>query len=630
MASLSPSDRALGDLLAGRRILTLPQLDEAVRLAETWNVRLGDAILSRNWIAPGTYYRGLAAYYDLPFVDLQSEPPDQSLLQAADAESYAQRLILPWRRDGERIVIATADPGPETVLFARQRWGAAVDFAVASKFDIVWTVQSVFAGALSHQAVFELAERDPTMSARQVFTPMQAVIAYALLTALVAGFAYAPIATMVALNVAMGFFYLGNFLFKGILVAAGSGGTAERDQAIEIAARQLRDDELPVFTVLVPMYREAQMLPMLAESLRRLDYPLGKLDIKIVLEADDHETIEVARTLGLEGVFEIIRVPSSQPKTKPKACNFALRFARGDYLVIYDAEDRPEPDQLRKVVATFMRSPPEVACLQCCLNYYNSSENWLSRMFTLDYALWFDQMLPGLERLNIPIPLGGTSNHFKTKVLRELHAWDPFNVTEDADLGLRLTQKGYRVGVVDSTTFEEASCHTGNWVRQRSRWIKGYMQTLLVHTRRPLHFVRTTGLLGLVGFVFFIGGTVLAALFNPLFWILFFIWLVTLASGFDGLFPKPVLWLSVFNLLAGNGAFMYLSMLAPIRRGWLDIIPYSLTVFGYWLLMSVAAYRALWQLLRNPFHWDKTQHGVSRYSGAELAVARSGERRCAR
>ena len=219
-------------------------------------------------------------------------------------------------------------------------------------------------------------------------------------------------------------------------------------------------------------------------------------------------------------------MPPSQPQTKPKACNFALRFARGEYLVIYDAEDRPEPDQLRKVVATFRRAPPNTACLQCRLNYFNANENWLTRMFTLDYSLWFDQVLPGLERLNMPIPLGGTSNHFRIDVLRELRAWDPFNVTEDADLGIRLTQKGYRVGVVDSTTFEEASCQAGNWIRQRSRWIKGYMQTLLVHTRRPLHLIRSTGPLGFLGFVFFIGGTVLSGLLNPIFWALYLVWLV--------------------------------------------------------------------------------------------------------
>jgi cellulose synthase/poly-beta-1,6-N-acetylglucosamine synthase-like glycosyltransferase len=198
-------------------------------------------------------------------------------------------------------------------------------------------------------------------------------------------------------------------------------------------------------------------------------------------------------------------------------------------------------------------------------------------------------------------------------VLRKLHGWDPFNVTEDADLGIRLGHKGYRVGVVDSTTFEEASCRADQWIRQRSRWIKGYMQTLLVHTHRPLHLICAVGPVGFLGFVFFIGGTVLAGLFNPVFWALYLIWLVAVVKGFDAVFPQALLFLSLVNLLVGNGAFVYLCMLAPMRRGWLGLIPYSLTAPGYWTLMSIAAYRALWQLVRDPFYWEKTQHGVSRH-----------------
>jgi cellulose synthase/poly-beta-1,6-N-acetylglucosamine synthase-like glycosyltransferase len=619
MQPLSPSDRALGDLLVARRVLSLAQLDEAVALAEAWHVSLGNAILSRNWAEPAVYYQAVAYHYELPFVDLIRDAPDAALLFAEEADIYARNLTIPWKHSDGKILIATAEPGPETVLFARKRWGVNVAFVVASKFDIVWAVQTAFADALSHRAVYELAELNPDLSAQRVFTPGQIMFGYALFTLMLLGLALSPTATLIALNAVMSVFYLGNFAFKGILVFVGGARTINDTIAIE--ARALREDELPVFTVLVPMYKEPAMLPMLAQSLRALDYPLGKLDIKLVLEASDHETIEVASKLGLEGMFEVIRVPPSHPQTKPKACNFALQFARGEFLVIYDAEDRPEPDQLRKVVATFRKSSPNTACLQCSLSYFNSGENWLTRMFTLDYGLWFDQMLPGLERLNIPIPLGGTSNHFKIEVLRELHAWDPFNVTEDADLGVRLTQKGYRVGVVDSTTFEEASCHAGNWIRQRSRWMKGYMQTFLVHTRRPLHLMRTIGPLGFLGFVFFIGGTVLSGLFNPLFWLLYVGWLIAAITGFEAVFPEPLLFLSLFNLLAGNGALVFLNMLAPIRRGWLDLIPYSLTAFGYWVIISIAAYRGLWQLLSNPFYWEKTQHGVSKHVVRELAQA---------
>ena len=616
--ALSASDRALGDLLVGRRVITLPQLDEATELVERWNVRLGDALLSRNWIDPRLYYETYAQNFDLAFVDLIREPPEQALLQAGETDLYASRLTMPWRRRDGRLFIATAEPGPETVLFARTRWGDDIEFVVATKFDIIVAVQTAFSDALSHRAVFELAETDPQMSARTVFTPPQMLAAYAILTAILAGLALAPLNTLIVLNVGIGIFYLGNFIFKAILVSIGGGRSVETDETIAVEARALRTEDLPVFTVLVPMFREAAMLPQIAQALRGLDYPLGKLDIKIVLEAGDRETIEAARGFGLEGVFEIIIVPASKPQTKPKACNFALRFARGEYLVIYDAEDRPEPDQLRKVVATFRRSPPNTACLQCRLSYYNANENWLTRMFTLDYALWFDQLLPGLERLRMPIPLGGTSNHFRIDVLRELHAWDPFNVTEDADLGIRIGEKGYRVGVVDSTTFEEASCRTGQWIRQRSRWIKGYMQTLLVHTRRPLRLMRNTGPLGFLGFVFFIGGTVLAGVLNPLFWLFYIVWVAAAAADLNVIFPQSLLLLSLFNLLAGNGAFTYLVMLAPIRRDRLDLIPLSSTLFAYWILISVAAYRALWQLVREPFYWEKTQHGISQHATARL------------
>src|SRR6202051_2733714 len=545
---VSPSDRTLGDLLVGRRLITPAQLDEAVALAERWSVRLGDALLARNWIEPRLYYEAYAQNFDLPFVDLLDEPPDRALLSAADVDTYAHRLTMPWRRRDGRLAIATAEPGPQTLLFARQHWGTAIEFVVVSKFDIIFAIQTAFADSLSHHAVHELAQLDPDMSARTVFTPGQITFGYVLLSLTLLGFAFAPVATLIALNITMGVFYLGNFIFKGILVSVGGRRSAAMDQAIAIEARALREEDLPVFTVLVPMFREGKMVPGLARALRALDYPLGKLDIKIVLEAGDRETIEAARTLGLEGVFEIILVPPSNPQTKPKACNFALRFARGEYLVIYDAEDRPEPDQLRKVVATYRRSPPNTVGLQCRLNYYNAKENWLTRMFTLDYALWFDQVLPGLERLNMPIPLGGTSNHFRTAVLRELHAWDPFNVTEDADLGIRIGQKGYRVGVVDSTTFEEASCHTSNWIRQRSRWIKGYMQTLLVHMRRPLQLIRHAGPLGFLGFGFFIGGTVLTGLLTQIFWAVAFCWLAALIRGVALLFPPILLFLALFNL----------------------------------------------------------------------------------
>ncbi len=356
--------------------------------------------------------------------------------------------------------------------------------------------------------------------------------------------------------------------------------------------------------------------------MRDLDYPLGKLDIKIVLEAGDRDTIEAARTLGLEGVFEIIVVPPSQPQTKPKACNFALRFARGEYLVIYDAEDRPEPDQLRKVVATFRRSPPNTACLQCRLNYYNVNENWLTRMFTLDYTLWFDQVLPGLERLGMPIPLGGTSNHFRIDVLRELHAWDPFNVTEDADLGIRYRTEGLsgRRGRFDDVR--------GGQLPRRPMGAPALALDERLHADAlgPHHGGRCSSSTAPACSAFSascsssaarcsLGCSIRCSGCSTR------SGLLASAAKFDVLFPQALLFLCLFNLLAGNGAFTYLIMLGPIRRGWLNLIPFSFTLFGYWVLISVAAYKALFQLISNPFFWEKTQHGLSRHAAPPLAGA---------
>jgi cellulose synthase/poly-beta-1,6-N-acetylglucosamine synthase-like glycosyltransferase len=233
--------------------------------------------------------------------------------------------------------------------------------------------------------------------------------------------------------------------------------------------------------------------------------------------------------------------------------------------------------------------------------------------------LWFGYLLPGLDRLNIPMPLGGTSNHFRTAALRAIHGWDPYNVTEDADIGIRLARLGLRTRTLDSTTHEEATNAFRGWLRQRSRWLKGYMQTWLVHMRSPAELYRTAGLGGFIGFQLFIGGTFLSALVNP------FLWLVFLFSSFFGVsllgppLSNAVSEFSGFGLVAGNTLLASLAMFAPRKRGRKDLTPYGLTAPIYWLLVSLAAFRAVWQLARNPFYWEKTMHGLSAISPEEKA-----------
>ncbi len=286
-------------------------------------------------------------------------------------------------------------------------------------------------------------------------------------------------------------FYGAVIVFRLFSVTVALFGSGEhRVDHSEVDA--LPEADLPIYTVLVPMYKEPEVAQKIARTVTKLNYPIDKLDVKLLLEEDDAPTRKKIEEVfdSLPKCVEVViapAVPKGQPRTKPRACNWGLERARGKYCVIFDAEDVPEPDQLKKAVIVFRRLEAKgkghVACLQAKLNYFNARQNALTRFFTLEYTTWFDLFLPGLHAVRTPIPLGGTSNHFKTEVLKQLGGWDPFNVTEDCDLGMRLARKGNSTEVLDSTTWEEANSQVMNWIKQRSRWIKGYYQTHLVHTR---------------------------------------------------------------------------------------------------------------------------------------------------
>lgn len=455
---------------------------------------------------------------------------------------------------------------------------------------------------LLEDATFGLERAHPEFSARTVITPGQGNALAAALLILGTAALIAPASTALATVAVLACWFAANAAFRAWLVWLGSRSFAAQRPA------RCDDSDLPLYSILVPLYREANVVPRLVRALSDLDYPSDRLDIKIVLEADDHETIAAVGAATLDARFHVIHVPAAAPRTKPKACNYALPFVRGEFTVIYDAEDRPEPDQLRKAVAAFRGHPEDVVCLQARLNFFNATECWLSKMFTLDYSLWFDLMLPGLDRAAILMPLGGTSNHFRTGALRTVHGWDPFNVTEDADLGIRLARLGLRVRTLDSTTFEEATTRFDSWLKQRTRWLKGYMQTWLVHMRAPRALLKNAGLSGFLAFQLFVGGTFVSALLNPILWAIF---LASELFGYSA-FAAADARLSFASLIAGNGLFACLSMLGPLRRGWQQLSPYGLFAPVYWLLISIAGYRALFQLFRRASVWEKTPHGESR------------------
>lgn len=616
----------LGEVFVDRGVITREQLNEALELSRKWGMRLGEVLLAKGWVTAFRFYNTLAEQQGLEFVNLLRHPPEEDLLREDEVHDYISRQTVPYRYDklAGRLIVATTDPFFARRYYSEQLGHNDFDVVVTSKFDLLWTLQSKFSHLFTNDALNSLLTASPKLSAKSTFSPGQVVFFFVFSMILLFSLFIQPIATILVVNAALSVIFLSTLAFKLLITVLG--GTMDKlDQTVtkeEVDA--LTDEELPTFTILVPMYKEPEVMPIIAAALRSMDYPLPKLDIKLVLEEGDHSTIEAAKAESLESIFEIVRVPDSQPKTKPKACNYALAFARGKYTVIFDAEDKPEPDQLKKVVVAFSKASDDTVCIQARLNYFNWDENWLTKMFTIDYSLWFDFMLPALDYLRMPLPLGGTSNHFRTDILRELGAWDPYNVTEDADLGVRMNQKKYRVGVINSTTMEEANSQVGNWIRQRSRWIKGYMQTYLVHLRNPFELYRTLGFPAFMGFHLFIGGNVISGLFNPIFWFLYFFFLITGSTILEEVFPPALLYVNLFTLIVGNLGLTYLAALAPIKRRYYELIPLGLTVLGYWVLISIAAYKALYQLITNPYYWEKTQHGISKYTASEVAKARAG------
>ncbi len=547
--------------------------------------------------------------------------PDRRLLRAASSERYAREGWLPLAMEDGVVTVATSSP-----LVGRRRSrveaevGAPIRERTVSQRDLIAAYMSVYGAEVADLAADGLYRKNPAMSARHVLSRGQVVALVVALVVIAAAAVLWPLVTLMVVVGVASVIFLASTLFKFEVALRGSRfDLVDRVTAEEVAA--LDDAELPIYTVLVPVFREARVVGRLVDNLGRLDYPADRLEVIILVEEEDDETREaIARSEPPEN-FVILTIPKGAPQTKPRACNAGLEVARGEYLVIYDAEDAPEPDQLKKTVVAFQRSDPSTVVMQAALNYFNARENVLTRMFSLEYSYWFDYMLTGLDVADLPIPLGGTSNHFRTAALRELGGWDPYNVTEDADLGIRASALGYRVGVVNSTTMEEATSRMGIFVGQRSRWIKGYMQTALVHARQPLRLARTIGLRRFASFALLIGGTPVTFLgvlpFTALTVVAFFIPWHQLSVAF----PAVVFWVCLLNFLIGNGLMVYLNMMGPYKRGTFWLVAWALLNPVYWILHSLAAYKALWQLITKPHYWEKTEHGLSEFDERAAAFA---------
>ncbi|MBX2805187.1 MAG: glycosyltransferase [Hyphomicrobiales bacterium] len=585
------------------------ELDRLQDLADKWGVSLREAAFATRSAMPEDYVRAAGKYYGLTCLS-DTRPPELAHI-SPPPEPYrllqsASPAILDAPRGG--VVLNAESINPETIGNIADVLGSERSRLQLSARDAMTaSIIKTFNGAITERAADGIWQRNPRFSAARTFISWQIIVIAAICGLFLGAVSFAPKEVLTIYGGALSFVFL---IVSALRWAAALYAVKRRLIGRKQPESKLEDKELPHYTVLVALFREARILPQLVSGLSALDYPAAKLDIKLIFEEVDTETIARARGLSLPPQFEILIVPDGAPRTKPRALNYALQFARGDLLVIYDAEDRPDPQQLRVAASHFADAPPEVVCLQAQLTYDNYAENWLSKQCAIEYASLFGGILPLLDRQRLPIPLGGTSNHFRIGILRRLGAWDAYNVTEDADLGIRIYRAGLRAEVLYSETHEEAACQLGNWLRQRTRWLKGWMQTYLVHMRQPGRLVRELGISGFLTLQGHFAGTILAALIYP---VSYLIIASDVMNGWwlsqpQSLLGHHLLLLAVFNLIAGFVGAVLLGAFVLKERHLTKLLPQIPLIPVYWLLISIAAYRAVYQLLTAPHFWEKTEH----------------------
>jgi cellulose synthase/poly-beta-1,6-N-acetylglucosamine synthase-like glycosyltransferase len=570
--------------------------------AETLGIGAGAIVARSGVISPDAMLEAYAA--DL---GVEIDPLENIEARALDVAKTFTTGVLPAATDHGRNEATIALTGENT----RAIYAFGQGNAELSQLIKITSIERLRAfllrskeKALAEDAAFGLLKRNPSFSAGKQYFRNPAASAAVLAAVAALSFYFATTATLLAIELLLAATFIS---WSALRISACF---AERPEYQSI---YIDDRDLPTYTILVPLYREANVVFDLVEAISALNYPREKLDVKIILEKDDQETIEAISAITIDPCFEIIFAPREGPRTKPKALRTALPFVRGKYVVVYDAEDRPHPNQLRDAYARFLSGGERLACVQAKLAIDNAYSSLLTAHFRAEYCGLFDVLLPALVRFQLPIPLGGTSNHFDVKALRAVEAWDPHNVTEDADLGIRLARFGYKTDCVNSTTWEEAPASAAAWIPQRTRWMKGWLQTFLVHMRHPRELWADLGPRGFLAFQLLIGGSVLSALVHPI----FLVWLLVDAAFGSLLMPPQtfVAWadrvLICTTLVSGYAASALLAWIGMRKRGLRLPLWVLATIPVYWIFLSMAAWRAVWKLLADPYQWEKTMHGVA-------------------
>lgn len=592
---------SLGRHLIETGLISPWQLFHALEKQLEWDATLVEILCAKGWLTEAQALQALAGFYTAQIVDLSREPPNPELTDIAAPELCLKHNFVPWQQVGGVLVVVTGRPDRFEALrpsLPEPLRGAII--ALAPEDHISMALATLHRAALTTYAQTRVAERfscrgwDGSSSRRTatIFLAIVVVVAFALL---------APAHFFGALTLGA----IASLTCVSVMKIVAFIAALRQPKPTPV---QMMDAPLPRISVLVPLFREKEIAHALVARLSRLTYPKALLDVLLVLEEHDLLTQETIARTTLPHWMRVVLAPAGTGlTTKPRALNYALDFCKGDIIGIWDAEDAPAPNQLDVVAKQFANAHPDTVCFQGVLDYYNPWSNWLSRCFTIEYATWFRTVLPGLSRLGFAIPLGGTTLFIKRAAIEVLGGWDAHNVTEDADLGMRIARFGFRTELLPTVTQEEANCRPIAWIKQRSRWLKGYMVTYLVHMRAPLQLWRDFGTLKFLGMQLVFACTLMQFLLAPLVW-MFWGGLIGFAYPENLVFtPDQMIVVSQVLLFFGltNAVIATRSILGQDRG---RLIPFVLTMPFYFPLATLAGYKALFELIFHPYYWDKTAH----------------------
>lgn len=575
----------------------------AAATARAHGVTADAILLAEGKVSEYHFYRSLARYLRLAFVEGRV-----TLGSAASGHQSFKAGLVPLAGSGAPAFL-TAPRGKATALLIRAlRRTSSRSLVLTTPTHLFDLVRAASREEIARKASLGLWSSDPALCARDGATPRQKHAGLAIVAVIVASSLLAPAATGTMCGLLLSLGFLAAIWLRLAACAASFGQPA-------IQLRRIKEAELPIYSIVIALYREARVAAQLIAALEEIDYPRSKLDIKFVIEEDDKETVAVLlRARRLPGC-EIVVAPVGTPRTKPRALNAALPLVRGQFVAVFDAEDVPNPQQLKMAACRFAAAPWRLGCLQARLAVDNTGDGWLTRLFAIEYAALFDVINVGLGALRLPFPLGGSSNHFRVGVLRELGGWDAWNVTEDADIGLRLARFGYYAETLSSTTYEEAPAKLKDFLGQRRRWCKGWYQTLIVLCRNPGRLLSELGPARCGAALLILLAYALAPLIGPLCGL----WLAAnLALGRASLPADilqiwwPTLWGSV--VIAGIPAILWPALEGMRRRGLLGLWPSLFLLPVYSLLICYAAWMSIYDLVKRPQHWHKTEHGLARSS----------------